>query len=58
MEERHDDGLVHDHGWAREAPHPPGPRRQVIRPMEWEHDEGLVHSHGWASVEPPGMPPR
>jgi hypothetical protein len=44
--DRHDDGLVHSHGWATEPP-----RRQqaprVIPPRD-DHDEGLVHTHGWA----------
>ncbi len=52
----HDDGLVHPHGWAREAASPAAARAQIAaamnaHPAQMEHDEGLVHSHGWACSE-------
>jgi len=53
MNHDHDDGLVHDHGWAcRERgmmvhrPPEPSPIRR-----EPDYDEGLVHGHGWARGE-------
>jgi hypothetical protein len=47
--DRHDDGLVHPHGWASEPPRRPEPR--MIRAPSDDHDEGLVHAHGWACGE-------
>jgi hypothetical protein len=46
----HDDGLVHDHGWAcRER----GRMTDAVvnRPAQPDHDDGLVHGHGWACGE-------
>lgn len=48
-----DDGLVHSHGWASDAPMPPPvpkqAREQVVRMhVIEEHDDGLVHGHAWA----------
>jgi hypothetical protein len=50
MTHDHDDGLVHEHGWAcRERgamvhrPPAPAPTRR-----EADHDDGLLHDHGWA----------
>jgi hypothetical protein len=66
-DDMHDDGLVHSHDWAREAPPPVG---ELLRPdrflgrvhapdlaaamavkQDSDHDDGLVHSHGWACGE-------
>ena len=50
MEREHDDGLVHDHGWAcreRGRKAEPAP---TTRP-EQDHDDGLVHGHRWASSQ-------
>jgi len=56
MDQHHDDGLVHSHGWARDTPrHQPRARgaadvRKAMgaHPAQQEFDDGLVHSHGWA----------
>ena len=63
----HDDGLVHSHGWAREAPppvgellrqdrhfgrvHAPGVAAAMAVKQDSDHDDGLVHGHGWACGE-------
>jgi hypothetical protein len=48
-DDRFDDGLVHEHHWAKEPPIQARP--QVIIPArEDRYDEGLVHSHAWAST--------
>jgi hypothetical protein len=52
MSERdHDDGLVHNHGWARNQPAPHQTVSLVNRPEPAGHDDGLVHDHGWACTE-------
>ena len=48
-----DDGLVHSHGWASDAPMPPPvppqrPERAVRMHTADDRDEGLVHGHAWA----------
>jgi hypothetical protein len=48
-DDRHDEGLVHAHGWAREPLRRQDPRR-IPAPRE-AHDDGLVHGHGWACGE-------
>ena len=51
--ERHDDGLVHSHGWARSETMF-GPLSRAFRigsPTDNLHDDGLVHGHAWASAE-------
>src|SRR3954447_26704468 len=50
--ERHDDGLVHSHGWARTET-AFGPLSRPFRtdaPSDNHHDDGLVHAHAWASA--------
>lgn len=50
--DRHDDGLVHSHGWATEPPRRTAqPRPRVIPAPAEDRDEGLVHGHGWACGE-------
>lgn len=63
MDDFHDDGLVHAHGWAREAATPlfrPANDQAVHAPdvaaamavkQDEPHDDGLVHAHGWACGE-------
>jgi hypothetical protein len=62
-DDRYDDGLVHEHGWAREAL-PEGITRLVAPAVhpgtaahdiavagqqpDDKHDAGLVHEHHWA----------
>ncbi len=49
--DRHDDGLVHSHGWAL-SEMTAGPVRRALRintPSADHYDDGLVHSHDWAS---------
>ena len=49
-----DDGLVHSHGWASDAPMPPpAPARRMDRAIRMQvaderDDDGLVHGHAWA----------
>ena len=48
-----DDGLVHSHGWASDAPMPPPvparrPERVVRMQASEDRDDGLVHGHAWA----------
>lgn len=48
-----DDGLVHSHSWASDAPMPPPvaaqhPERAVRMHTAEDRDEGLVHGHAWA----------
>jgi hypothetical protein len=48
-----DDGLVHGHDWASEAPTPAPVPRLDRRPIQMhatpeERDDGLVHGHAWA----------
>lgn len=50
--ERHDDGLVHSHGWAQ-SEMMTGPSRRALRAghrSDQQHDDGLVHGHDWASA--------
>ena len=58
--DNYDDGLVHSHGWARQAPTTFAPagdpgglvaRAMGAHPEEPGFDDGLVHNHGWASAE-------
>ena len=56
--ERHDDGLVHSHGWALsemlEGPARPAAPRIEYRTAasaEDRYDDGLVHSHDWAKAD-------
>jgi hypothetical protein len=49
--DRHDDGLVHSHGWATEPPRPARQPPRVIPAPTEDRDDGLVHSHGWACGE-------
>lgn len=58
----HDDGLVHNHSWAREAmpegitrlvaPAVRGPQAnaaaRAMNAHPEDHDAGLVHEHRWA----------
>ncbi|MBX6376872.1 MAG: hypothetical protein IRZ13_21910 [Acetobacteraceae bacterium] len=61
-EDRYDEGLVHDHGWAREKVTPGigrGPAVVLAPAVEEAYDDGLVHGHAWASSERgrPASPP-
>ena len=53
--ERHDDGLVHSHGWALSETMA-GPGRPAMRvelravQADTRDDDGLVHGHAWASA--------
>jgi hypothetical protein len=55
--ERHDDGLVHSHGWAlsetMEGPARPAPRIEfrTAASADDRYDDGLVHSHDWAKAD-------
>jgi hypothetical protein len=49
-DDKYDDGLVHNHGWAAENPAPAHQRALPAQAAE-DHDDGLVHSHGWACSE-------
>lgn len=50
-----DDGLVHAHAWATQAPTtyamPRRPAGGAPAAAEERFDDGLVHSHGWACAE-------
>src|SRR5689334_11946277 len=53
--ERHDDGLVHSHGWAT-GEMKVGPLRHRLQMDDLRrarHDDGLVHGHAWARVSAP-----
>ena len=62
-DDKYDDGLVHSHGWAREAmpegitrlispSQPPTERTSAAaaphQGPDDRHDDGLVHNHSWA----------
>ncbi len=49
--DRHDDGLVHSHGWATEPPRPATKQGRVIPAPAEDHDDGIDHAHGWACSE-------
>jgi hypothetical protein len=55
--ERHDDGLVHSHGWALSemmaGPARPEPRIEfrTAASADDRYDDGLVHSHDWAKAD-------
>ncbi len=50
--ERHDDGLVHSHGWAKIETMFGPLSRSFDNPAAGisRHDDGLVHEHAWASA--------
>lgn len=54
-DDRYDDGLVHSHGWATDAPahlqagSPQSPPMPGQPDDALPFDDGLVHSHNWAT---------
>ncbi len=63
--ERHDDGLVHGHDWARTEMMAGPNRQQMADPWAFaasrvddRYDDGLVHSHDWAKSDVMPQPGR
>ena len=56
MDDTYDDGLVHSHNWAAEAPTAAGGAQPMgaetaamsANPADEFFDDGLVHGHDWA----------